>query len=582
MKTHIQFKYISDSQIEEKLDYKFENPIVIKYARTIVEVSELVHEAERYQKEGYYVVMTLPYESAGAFDTALNVYKASQHYGSIQVFEQPVSHFNDKTHHTYINEHIEWRRTDSDERLANNIHAIQDEIRLGNTYQVNYTTQLESEPIRHGYDYYQSLTEDANGDYQAYIELEDETIISISPELFFQYGPYQQMPNTVLTKPMKGTISRGNHKAEDQANYERLKHSQKDRAENVMIVDLLRNDLSKISEVGTVNAIDLFKIEPYQTVYQMTSTIRSQLKAQYSLFKLLQALFPCGSITGAPKESTMAIIKRLENRPRGIYCGTIGLLLPDNRMIFNVPIRTIHSNSERAVYGVGAGITIDSIAEAEIEEFKMKSKILESRHVNLIETMRLENGIVQRRHEHTNRISTSAKTLNIRFNKDEWDTMLNDMVNTYVDGTYKIRVELNSDGTFNIETSPIVDSTQPLTAQFLPSTPVSSIYTIHKTTERQHFQHNHDTDVILYYNEENEITEFDIGNVVIKIGDAYITPPYHGQFLNGCMRQALLKDNLIEEKNITVEKLIKDIESSNCEIYMINSLREWTKIDLKL
>lgn len=582
MKTHIQFKYISDSQIEEKLDYKFENPIVIKYARTIEEVSEIVHEAEGYQKQGYYVVITLPYESAAAFDSSLDVYNALHHYGSIQVFEQPVSHFNDKTQHTYINEHIKWRGTDSDERLANNIHAIQDEIRLGNTYQVNYTTQIESEPIRHGYDYYQSLTEDANGDYQAYIELEDETIISISPELFFQYGPYQQMPNTVLTKPMKGTISRGNHKAGDQANYEQLKHSKKDRAENVMIVDLLRNDLSKISEVGTVNAIDLFKIEPYQTVYQMTSTIRSQLKAQLSLFNLLQALFPCGSITGAPKESTMSIIKRLENRPRGIYCGAIGLLLPDNRMIFNVPIRTIHSNSERAVYGVGAGITIDSNAEAEIEEFKMKSKILESRHVNLIETMRLENGKVQRRHEHTNRISTSAKALNIRFNKDEWDTMLNEMVNTYVDGTYKLRVELNSDGTFNIEASPIVDSTQPLTAQLLPSTPVSSIYTIHKTTERQHFQHNHDTDVILYYNEENEITEFDIGNVVIKIGDAYITPPYHGQFLNGCMRQALLKDNLIEEKNITVEKLIKDIESSNCEIYMINSLREWTKIDLKL
>ena len=390
------------------------------------------------------------------------------------------------------------------------------------------------------------------------------------------------MTNTVLTKPMKGTISRGNHKVEDQANYEQLKHSQKDRAENVMIVDLLRNDLSKISEVGTVNAIDLFKIEPYQTVYQMTSTIRSQLKSQQSLFNILQALFPCGSITGAPKESTMAIIKRLENRPRGIYCGTIGLLLPDNRMIFNVPIRTIHSNSERAVYGVGAGITIDSNAEAEIEEFKMKSKILESRHVNLIETMRLENGKVQRRHEHTHRISTSAKALNIRFHKDEWDTMLNDMVNTYADSTYKLRVELNSDGIFNVEASPIVDSSQPLTAQLLPSTPVSSIYTIHKTTERHHFQHNHDTDVILYYNGENEITEFDIGNVVIKIGDAYITPPYHGQFLNGCMRQALLKDNLIEEKIITVEKLIKDIESSNCEIYMINSLREWTKIDLKL
>lgn len=582
MKTHIQFKYNSESQIEEKLDYKFEDPIVIKYARTIEEVSDLVHEAERYQKEGYYVVVTLPYESAAAFDSTLDVFKPSHHYGSIQVFEQPVSQFNDKTHYTYINEHVEWRRTDSDKRLSNNIHAIQDEIRLGNTYQVNYTTKLESEPIRHGYAYYQALTEDANGDYQAYIELEDETIISISPELFFQYGPYQQRPNTILTKPMKGTISRGNYKAEDQTNYEQLKHSKKDRAENVMIVDLLRNDLSKISEVGTVNAIDLFKIEPYQTVYQMTSTIRSQLKAQQSLFNLLQALFPCGSITGAPKESTMAIIKRLENRPRGIYCGTIGLLLPDNRMIFNVPIRTIHSNSERAVYGVGAGITIDSNAEAEIEEFIMKSKILESRHVNLIETMRLENRKVQRREEHTHRISTSAEALNIQFNNDEWDTMLNDMVNTYVDGTYKLRVELNSDGTFNVNASPIIDSSQSLTAQLLQSKRVSSIYTIHKTTERQHFQHNHDTDVILYYNEQNEITEFDIGNVVIKIGDAYITPPYHGQFLNGCMRQALLKDNLIEEKNITVDELINDIERSNCEIYMINSLREWTKIDLKL
>lgn len=582
MKTHIQFKYISESQIEEKLDYKFEDPIVIKYARTIEEVSDLVHEAERYQKEGYYVVVTLPYESAAAFDSTLDVFKPPHHYGSIQVFEQPVSHFNDKTHYTYINEHVEWRRTDSDKRLSNNIHAIQDEIRLGNTYQVNYTTKLGSEPIRHGYAYYQALTEDANGDYQAYIELEDETIISISPELFFQYGPYQQRPNTILTKPMKGTISRGNYKAEDQTNYEQLKHSKKDRAENVMIVDLLRNDLSKISEVGTVNAIDLFKIEPYQTVYQMTSTIRSQLKAQQSLFNLLQALFPCGSITGTPKESTMAIIKRLENRPRGIYCGTIGLLLPDNRMIFNVPIRTIHSNSERAVYGVGAGITIDSNAEAEIEEFIMKSKILESRHVNLIETMRLENRKVQRREEHTHRISTSAEALNIQFNNDEWDTMLNDMVNTYVDGTYKLRVELNSDGTFNVNASPIIDSSQSLTAQLLQSKRVSSIYTIHKTTERQHFQHNHDTDVILYYNEQNEITEFDIGNVVIKIGDAYITPPYHGQFLNGCMRQALLKDNLIEEKNITVDELINDIERSNCEIYMINSLREWTKIDLKL
>lgn len=582
LKTHIQFKYISDSQTEEQLDYKFEDPYDIKYARTIEEVSELVNLAEEYQRQGYYVVMALPYESAAAFDTTFEVNKALNHYGSIQVFEQPVSHFNDESQHTYINEHIEWRRTDSDERLANNIHAIQDEIRLGNTYQVNYTTQLETEPIHHGYPFYQSLTHDSNGDYQAYIELEDETIMSISPELFFQYGPYQQTANTILTKPMKGTISRGVNKTADQINYEQLKHSKKDRAENVMIVDLLRNDLSKISEVGTVKTIDLFKIEPYQTVYQMTSTVRSLLKDQYSLFKVLKALFPCGSITGAPKESTMAIIKRLENRPRGIYCGTIGLLLPDDRMIFNVPIRTIHSNSERAVYGVGAGITIDSNAEAEIEEFKMKSKILENRHVNLIETMRIENGTVKRCHEHTQRISKSAEALNINFNKDKWDAMLNEIVSIYSEGVYKLRVELNWDGTFDVKTSPFFETSKSLTAKLLPSTPVSSVYTIHKTTERQHFQHNHDTDVILYYNEENKLTEFDIGNFVIKRNKTFITPRYNGQLLNGCMRQALLKDNIIEEKDITVEDLINDIESLNSEVFMINSLREWTKIDIKL
>ena len=161
---------------------------------------------------------------------------------------------------------------------------------------------------------------------------------------------------------MKGTIARGSSLTEDAENLTTLKHSKKDRAENVMIVDLLRNDLSKISKVGTVETIDLFKIEKYKTVYQMTSTVRSQLKDKLSLFNILQALFPCGSITGAPKESTMRIIKNLEKTARGIYCGAIGLLLPDGRMIFNVPIRTIHNNEKRAIYGVGSGITIDSVS----------------------------------------------------------------------------------------------------------------------------------------------------------------------------------------------------------------------------
>lgn len=581
MKTHIQFKYISDLQNEEKLNLKFQNPIDTLTANSIDEVQSLVDKASYYQRKGFYVVMTLPYESAIAFDPSLEVYGTGDNYGSIQVYDKPVQQFSELVSHNQSNDNIEWHAMNTNDELAHNIHAIQDEIRLGNTYQVNYTTQLTSNSIQDGYSYFKSLTEESNGDYQAYIEHDNETIISISPELFFQLGPHQHLANSLLTKPMKGTISRGNNETEDQENLNTLKNSKKDRAENVMIVDLLRNDLSKISKVGTVETIDLFKIEKYKTVYQMTSTIRSQIKNELTLFNILQALFPCGSITGAPKESTMQIIKSLEKKPRGIYCGAIGILLPDGKMIFNVPIRTIHNNEHRAIYGVGSGITIDSVAEAEIEEFKMKTRILNIPKVNLIETMRIEQGNIQRRYKHTERILKSAKDLEIPFELEKWNELLDDAEQSQRDGTYKLRIELTSDGVFNMETKELVESLKPLTAKLKQAKPIASKYIRNKTTERNHFIHEHDTDVILYYNEENEITEFDIGNVVIKDGETYITPLYKEQILNGCMRQELIEEGYIKEQTIDKNTMLKHIKNGNYEVFMINSLREWTKIDFK-
>lgn len=153
---------------------------------------------------------------------------------------------------------------------------------------------------------------------------------------------------------------------------------QKDRAENVMIVDLLRNDITRISQSGTINVDQPFMIECYDTVFQMTSMVSGQLKPQTNLVDIMRALFPCGSITGAPKLSTMKYIQQLETSPRSIYCGTIGVLLPDGRMIFNIPIRTIEYRNQEAIYGVGAGITIDSIPENEVQEFHDKTKILEN------------------------------------------------------------------------------------------------------------------------------------------------------------------------------------------------------------
>ncbi|WP_259338402.1 aminodeoxychorismate synthase component I [Mammaliicoccus vitulinus] len=581
LKTHIKFKYINDQQNEEKLDLKFQNSIASMTAHSIDEVQTLVDKATYYHQQGYYVVMTLPYESAPAFDETLEVHKADGHYGSMQVYDQPVAQFDYDVKNDDTDENMDWQTTNSDAELAHHIHTIQDEIRLGNTYQVNYTTRLTAQSIQDGYAYFKSLTADSHGDYEAYIEHDDETIISISPELFFQFGRHQHLEHTLLTKPMKGTIARGGSLTEDEENLTTLKHSKKDRAENVMIVDLLRNDLSKISKVGTVETIDLFKIEKYKTVYQMTSTVRSQLKDRLSLFNVLQALFPCGSITGAPKESTMRIIKNLEKTARGIYCGAIGLLLPDGRMIFNVPIRTIHNNEKRAIYGVGSGITIDSNAEAEIEEFNMKTKILEKRKVNLIETMRIQDGRVQRRREHTERISKSAEALQIPIELKKWDNILDETEKSHIDRPYKLRIELTHEGEFNVDTTALVDSTKPLTAKLKQAQPVSSIYIKNKTTERHHFKHEHETDVVLYYNDKNEITEFDIGNVVIKDGESFITPPYNEQILNGCMRQQLLASGVIKEQAIDKETLLNNIKNHKYEVFMINSLREWTKIDLK-
>lgn len=581
LKTHIKFKYINDQQNEEKLDLKFQNSIASMTAHSIDEVQTLVDKATYYHQQGYYVVMTLPYESAPAFDETLEVHKADGHYGSMQVYDQPVAQFDYDVENDDTDENMDWQTTNSDAELAHHIHTIQDEIRLGNTYQVNYTTRLTAQSIQDGYAYFKSLTAESHGDYEAYIEHDDETIISISPELFFQFGRHQHLEHTLLTKPMKGTIARGGSLTEDEENLTTLKHSKKDRAENVMIVDLLRNDLSKISKVGTVETIDLFKIEKYKTVYQMTSTVRSQLKDKLSLFNVLQALFPCGSITGAPKESTMRIIKNLEKTARGIYCGAIGLLLPDGRMIFNVSIRTIHNNEKRAIYGVGSGITIDSNAEAEIEEFNMKTKILEKRKVNLIETMRIQDGRVQRRREHTERISKSAEALQIPIELKKWDNILVETEKSHIDRPYKLRIELTHEGEFNVDTTALVDSTKPLTAKLKQAQPVSSIYIKNKTTERHHFKHEHQTDVVLYYNDKNEITEFDIGNVVIKDGESFITPPYNEQILNGCMRQQLLASGVIKEQAIDKETLLNNIKNHKYEVFMINSLREWTKIDLK-
>lgn len=377
---NITFNYRYYTNEDDYIDYqlRFDQYISKSIAYSLEEVGEVIQFAEEQQTKGHYVALYLTYESAPFFNNQLETYHLIEKevYAAAYAFNQPLNSDNNKDNIQYHSVH-HFQFQESDEQMRRKIIKIQEAITEGDTYQVNYTTRLSSKvhyPISMLYTY---LTYNNNGGYTALLDTEEVKVASISPELFFQKGTFNDKANVIVSKPMKGTMPRGKTSVEDQLNYEKLMYSHKDRAENVMIVDLLRNDMSRISKTGTIEVYKLFFIETYQTVYQMTSMVTGQLEDAISLHSILTAMFPCGSITGAPKQSTMTYIKHLETSPRHIYCGTIGLLLPDDKMIFNIPIRTVEYRNNMALYGVGAGITIDSVPLNEIQEFRDKTKILE-------------------------------------------------------------------------------------------------------------------------------------------------------------------------------------------------------------
>ncbi|MCT1482833.1 chorismate-binding protein [Staphylococcus hominis] len=377
---NITFNYRYYTNEDDYIDYqlRFDQYISKSIAYSLEEVGEVIQFAEEQQTKGHYVALYLTYESAPFFNNQLETYHLIEKevYAAAYAFNQPLNSDNNKDNIQYHSVH-HFQFQESDEQMRRKIIKIQEAITEGDTYQVNYTTRLSSKvhyPISMLYTY---LTHNNNGGYTALLDTEEVKVASISPELFFQKGTFNDKANVIVSKPMKGTMPRGKTSVEDQLNYEKLMYSHKDRAENVMIVDLLRNDMSRISKTGTIEVYKLFFIETYQTVYQMTSMVTGQLEDAISLHSILTAMFPCGSITGAPKQRTMTYIKHLETSPRYIYCGTIGLLLPDDKMIFNIPIRTVEYRNNMALYGVGAGITIDSVPLNEIQEFRDKTKILE-------------------------------------------------------------------------------------------------------------------------------------------------------------------------------------------------------------
>ena len=284
------------------------------------------------------------YETAPAFDPALITHAADGPLVCFAVFDEamPWPTLRPDQHeapHSTADWHDSLTRAD----FERNVERIHEWIRDGEVYQINYTTQLRSQLSGDALAYFHALHRSQPGGYGVYLDtrqgIQDapgERVLSVSPELFFDWRA-----GSITTQPMKGTASRGLDPAADKNAAERLRHSEKERAENLMIVDLLRNDLARIAQTGSVEVPALFELHALPTVWQMTSTVRATPRAGLSLSDVFAALFPCGSVTGAPKVRAMHQIAQLESEPRGVYCGAVGVLAPGGRATFNVPIRTV-------------------------------------------------------------------------------------------------------------------------------------------------------------------------------------------------------------------------------------------------
>ncbi|MEH7111406.1 aminodeoxychorismate synthase component I [Neobacillus niacini] len=556
----------------------FQKPLRVITAHKIEDVIPSFQLVQEEVENGFYAAGFLSYESAPAFDPAFRVKRGSSMpllwFG---IFSEPG--------HKYLNSSgtftlSEWKPSISMDTYKEAINYIKQCIESGDTYQTNYTIRLHSHFTGDGLAFFERLKKAQSSNYSAYLHTGDHSILSASPELFFHLHQ-----GKITTKPMKGTVKRGVSPDEDSANANWLYHSEKDRAENVMIVDLLRNDLGMIAEPGTVSVDKLFEIEHYPTVHQMTSTISAQVSETTSLMDIFKALFPCGSITGAPKISTMNIIAELENEPREVYCGAIGYISPNKEAIFNVPIRTVVINhqSGEAVYGVGGGITWDSTSQGEYHEILAKAKVLEGvpSEFELLESILVDNGEYFLLEEHLNRMGKSAGYFRFELDIEKVKNTLKDFSSKNNTGLRKVRLLAAKNGDLTIEGQPISPQVA-VVKVILAKEPVdkNNPFLYHKTTNREvytKFQKQLTSEAfdILLWNEDFELTEFTNGNIVLEINGTLWTPPVNCGLLAGTFRDRLIKIGEIHEKTLTHTDL-KRAE----KIWFINSVRKWQEVHL--
>jgi para-aminobenzoate synthetase / 4-amino-4-deoxychorismate lyase len=560
----------------QKAWVRYEQPVAVFTAHRLDEILPALQQIDRaVEADGLHAAGFLSYEAAPAFDPALTAHPPGElpllWFG---LYRQPeIITLPERSNLTNLSQN-EWAPAISQETYQQAISQIKDQIALGNTYQVNYTLRLRSAFRDDPWQFFLVLQRAQRADYAAYLDIGRFVICSASPELFFHLEG-----ENIETRPMKGTARRGLTYEQDQRQGEWLLNSEKNRAENVMIVDMVRNDLGRIARTGSVRADNLFQIERYPTLWQMTSTVTAHTEA--SLPEILTALFPCASITGAPKSSTMKIIHALEPEARQIYTGCIGFLAPKRRAQFNVAIRTVWVDRQtgQAEYGVGGGIVWDSTTESEYEEWQTKASLLTHRRpeFKLLETClwQPDEGYFLEAY-HLNRMRESADYFDFPFNRSTAQEYLRALAAGLTPEPHLVRLLLEENGRFAYKAKPLRAAPAPTLVRLkLAEHPVNSqdLYLYHKTTHRQVYDSHHfdpaQWDDVLLWNERGELTETRVANLLMMQNGEWLTPPVTCGLLAGTYRAWMLARGMLKERVLTLDDL------AHCEqLAVINAVRK--------
>ena len=563
-------------------------PARVLVAHHIDEVKPVLEAVHAAAEAGHWCVGHVRYEAAPAFDAALQVHAADGPLVWIEVHDGAPSAWPSAQAAGHAEARATWlptlARPDFDAAIARIHQAIGD----GELYQVNYTAPWMGTVTGEGAALFDALLRAQPGGYAACFTAGDEQVLSVSPELFFDWQA-SAAGGSILARPMKGTAARGTTPALDAAAAERLRASPKERAENVMIVDLLRNDLSRIAEPHTVRVPELFHTQALPTVWQMTSDVQARTRTGLRLPDVFAALFPCGSVTGAPKVRAMQLIRELERQPRGIYCGAIGVVRPDGRggiaATFNVPIRTVVMRGTQARCSIGSGITASAEAGAEWQEWLHKQAFLAraSEPFEVLETLALVDGVYRHQAEHLARMAEAAQHFGYPWQPAAVHACLQSLAAQHGRGPWRVRLLLDRFGQPRAEAFALQPTATPVRLQLAtrPLAEAHGEWVRFKTTRRAHYAAFAPApgsgifDTVLF-NAEGEITESTFGNLAMQMDDGrWLTPPLACGLLPGVGRAVALREGRVQEGVVRVQDLHRVRRWA-----FINSLRGWLDAEL--